>query len=663
MMFSALSSSQDERFLMAVFSAKRILILSFFGVSLLSVFAVIFLGLHLQHVLTDEAIRLFSDKAREQGVAESRLFLSAERNAKMLAGAYLDALAADHPLNPANEFAQLFSRSADGAIRHRADRPFQPELEAGLFIAKTVPMSPEVQYRALMQYRLTSYYGRAWSHQLSNTYIASLDGMFATYFAHGDWARVTPANLNMRELPWVKAIAPENNRERTGRWTEVYEDEFAASAGSYETFFTSYVLPIDEKGVFRHYVGVDLALDDIIERNRLFRDKGGYTLIFQESGQLIAHPDYVAQRKQPYGVFVSTLTDDMLKKIYQAAKEVRGSERPQELDLLGTPFYVGAGRIDGPGWYLVSILPRDRIDGFAKYVVWLACALGGLSIAWQFLWLRLFLKRAAVVPLAPAHSPVSLPLPPPSEVPEQIVMGEAPSFQTVLDAIPEAVFYLRDRCIFAVNSAAVDLFGYHKEQLIGQNTACLYPDFSAYLDAGQSFYAPLMSGETFRGELKMRRADGSVFWCELVGRLVTAGQPARGTVWIFRDVGAQYLIRERLLFSEALLDIAKEGFVVMDRHFRITQCNTAFLDIFDMPEQAMIGQSLRVFRPYLKDREHYIEMRSQLKKNGEWQGTLQCYNAYRTAFACQLFVRAVKNEQHYLTHYVAVLHLQNTDTF
>lgn len=45
---------------------------------------------------------------------------------------------------------------------------------------------------------------------------------------------------------------------------------------------------------------------------------------------------------------------------------MRGSERPQELDLLGTPFYVGAGRIDGPGWYLVSILPRDRIDGFAK---------------------------------------------------------------------------------------------------------------------------------------------------------------------------------------------------------------------------------------------------------------------------------------------------------
>lgn len=656
MMSSALSSSQDERFLMAVFSAKRILILGSFGISLLSVLGVILLGQYLQRVLTDEAVRLFSEKVREHGVAESRLFLSAERNAKMLAGAYLDALAADHQLDPAREFAQRFARDPDGAIRHRSDHPFQPELEAGLFIAKNVSMSPEVQYRALMQYRLAGYYGRAWSHQLSNTYIASLDGIFATYFAHGDWARVTPANLNMKELPWVKAIAPENNRERTGRWTRVYEDEFAASAGAYETFFTSYVLPIDEKGVFRHYVGVDLALDDIIERNRLFKDKGGYTLIFQENGQLIAHPDYIAQRQQPSGLFASTLTDDMLQKIYQAARGVHRSENSQVLELLDTSFYIGIGRIDGPGWFLISILPREHVDAPATYVMWMVFALGGLAVVWQFLWLRLFLKAPVVTPALPIPRSMSVPMPPKPEGCEYLFFGEGHAFQATLDAIPEAVFHLHDRCISAVNAAAIELFGYRREQLVGQNTACLYPDFSAYLEAGQSFYAPLVSGKAFRGELKMRRADGSVFWCELVGRLVKAGQPVYGTVWIFRDLSLQHQIQERLLYSEALLVAAKEGFLIMDRHFRIIQCNPAFLEIFGMSEQAIIGQSLRVFRPYLKDRADYIAMRSQLKQNGEWQGHLQCYDSQQQPFSCCLFLQAVRNQQQFLTHYVAVLH-------
>lgn|GEM_PF-6497459 len=64
------------------------------------------------------------------------------------------------------------------------------------------------------------------------------------------------------------------------------------------------------------------------------------------------------------------------------------------------------------------------------------------------------------------------------------------------------------------------LFGYPRRSLTGKNTAMLYPSREDYEALGAEAYPLLTQGRIYETRARMKRSEGSLFWCFISGRAI-----------------------------------------------------------------------------------------------------------------------------------------------
>jgi PAS domain S-box-containing protein len=81
------------------------------------------------------------------------------------------------------------------------------------------------------------------------------------------------------------------------------------------------------------------------------------------------------------------------------------------------------------------------------------------------------------------------------------------------------------------------MFGMERGELRGQPTSVIWPSAPDVADI-ELLAAPLLaSGQSFEVERRMKRRDGSDFWCRLMAQPINTADPRRGgTIWIGEDV-------------------------------------------------------------------------------------------------------------------------------
>ncbi len=350
----------------------------------------------LQKRLTDAAIERLAEYVRERAARESQIFLLAESNVNALKRAYVDALQTAAG-DPRAQFEQKFARSPDGAIRNRPAYA-TPKLEAGAFVRGNVTLNDEVRRRLLIQQDLATRYGRAWANTFANTYLASMDGLFATFFPGADWAAASPPDLDFASLPWVVVNLPANNPQRKTVWTAIYYDEVAQKAGAGGVFFATVVAPIDEAGEFRHYAGIDVAIDAIVKRTMDSGMQGAYNVIVRDDGQLIAHPQLMQAIEAKQGGFnVARDGDAHLQSLLRTILTARGDV--PVVEHRGYDEYLGTARIDGPEWRFVTVFPKALVTVAARRAAGFVLGLGLFSLLLELLVFYWVLRRQVVEPL------------------------------------------------------------------------------------------------------------------------------------------------------------------------------------------------------------------------------------------------------------------------
>ena len=120
----------------------------------------------------------------------------------------------------------------------------------------------------------------------------------------------------------------------------------------------------------------------------------------------------------------------------------------------------------------------------------------------------------------------------------------------VLDNLGVGVLYLKNRTIVRANPALLKMFGYSREEAEGRGTEMFYTDRESYEDFGRDGYAALALGEIHVGEVTMKRKDGSLIWCHLVGRAVDPGDAAKGSIWLLEDQTERRKLEQALVASE-----------------------------------------------------------------------------------------------------------------
>jgi len=130
--------------------------------------------------------------------------------------------------------------------------------------------------------------------------------------------------------------------------------------------------------------------------------------------------------------------------------------------------------------------------------------------------------------------------------------------ELIFDNATVGIAFLRNRAIQRCNPKMGEMFGRTPDALLEQTAAVLFPDEAAYESAVNDSLPVLATGATFASERMMRRADGTDFWCKVVGKAIVPERPQDGTIWIFDDVSAEHAQRDSLVASQQALEASRD---------------------------------------------------------------------------------------------------------
>jgi two-component system, cell cycle sensor histidine kinase and response regulator CckA len=176
--------------------------------------------------------------------------------------------------------------------------------------------------------------------------------------------------------------------------------------------------------------------------------------------------------------------------------------------------------------------------------------------------------------------------------------GAESHFQFLFDANPHPLFISdhRTQQILNVNQAAIDQYGYSREEFVGLNLASIRPS-SEVVKFQKSFHQK-KSGVQFQGVWTHRRKNGEEFEVE-ISTYPIAYEGREAVLAVAQDLTARRRTEELGAAHDAYLNALTENnptaLVVLDSKGRVQKCNPAFERLFQYTQSEMVGKDLDLF--------------------------------------------------------------------
>ncbi len=133
-------------------------------------------------------------------------------------------------------------------------------------------------------------------------------------------------------------------------------------------------------------------------------------------------------------------------------------------------------------------------------------------------------------------------------------------YEAILNNASVGIAFTRDRAFQHANPAFEDMFRWPPGTLEGQPGIVVWGSEAEYAELGAAVGPDLSQGKPVELERRMRRHDGSIFWCRIQARPIDPQAPATGgTIWIIEDITERRNAVERLrLLNEDLEQRVKD---------------------------------------------------------------------------------------------------------
>lgn len=102
---------------------------------------------------------------------------------------------------------------------------------------------------------------------------------------------------------------------------------------------------------------------------------------------------------------------------------------------------------------------------------------------------------------------------------------------------PIALLVLSNRRIMTCSRAVEDVFGWHRDELVGQSIRVLYPTAFDYESTGARWLQYLKSRTRYQDERFMQHKSGEIFWTRASGVTLAPHEPFELMVWTFDKPG------------------------------------------------------------------------------------------------------------------------------
>ncbi|MEW5795607.1 MAG: PAS domain S-box protein [Candidatus Zixiibacteriota bacterium] len=169
-------------------------------------------------------------------------------------------------------------------------------------------------------------------------------------------------------------------------------------------------------------------------------------------------------------------------------------------------------------------------------------------------------------------------------------------FRALFEGTSSCIVFIKDRIIKYANAAALRMFGYTREEMIGRDTMIVHTSPESYEQGNRIVYESVRQNGTWQGEWLLKRKDGSRVWMDTY---VTA-MPDGGTVVILHDITDRVQVKAALSEREAELTAifraAPVGIgLTVDRVLK--QANEKLCAMLGYTPEELIGQSARILYP------------------------------------------------------------------
>lgn len=112
-------------------------------------------------------------------------------------------------------------------------------------------------------------------------------------------------------------------------------------------------------------------------------------------------------------------------------------------------------------------------------------------------------------------------------------------FESIFQHAPVGMCVSQNRIIHACNDDLAKMFGYQKDELLGQSFLVLYPSPDEFERTGARI-TPIMNAKGYYSDERiMKRANQELFWCHVSGRGLSKDNPHAAGIWTFEDLSAK----------------------------------------------------------------------------------------------------------------------------
>ena len=242
--------------------------------------------------------------------------------------------------------------------------------ELGISIPPRTRLTPEARHRVRIARSLILEYGPAWKSRLENLWFMGRNRLTMTYWPDIQWTPERASALNAEKINWFDKTDMEHNPGRGVVWTGLYFDALSGK------WLITAALPVDMGTQQVGTVGTDLECRNFFYRNLSDSAVSSYSMILSPEGRIIVHPYKIAQcissRNPSYTV--EAARDPHLTAVFKKIKSL--GRLPAVVDLPEYDEILAVTRIDGPGWYLVSVFYKSLLSEAATEKIMFATLMG-----------------------------------------------------------------------------------------------------------------------------------------------------------------------------------------------------------------------------------------------------------------------------------------------
>ena len=127
---------------------------------------------------------------------------------------------------------------------------------------------------------------------------------------------------------------------------------------------------------------------------------------------------------------------------------------------------------------------------------------------------------------------------------------ETLDFSMIFQHAPVGLCVSHQRVITACNETLAGIFGYTAAELAGQSLSVLYPTVDEFERTGARIVPIMNRRGHYSDERIMKRANGELFWCHVIGRSLSRDDPHAAGIWSFEDLASRRPVSAKLTVRE-----------------------------------------------------------------------------------------------------------------